>query len=78
LELTLVDHQEGMLETYTILKSLILQHNKDKCIKRILDPLFNDAVSNLEKLPDVNIDRILASITVGNLNKRSADYFYLN
>jgi hypothetical protein len=55
----LISHKEGMSETYTRLKSLILQHNKDKCIKRIFDSLFNDAVSNLEKLPDFNIDLIL-------------------
>ncbi|CAF1122273.1 unnamed protein product [Adineta steineri] len=69
--------EEGMLEIYSILNFFIFEYNKEKCIKRIFDPLFEEAFSNLEKLIHHDVENICQNITVGKLNKGSADYIYL-
>ncbi|CAF3172262.1 unnamed protein product [Rotaria socialis] len=73
----LPSNQNGMDKIYSSLKSLIFEYNKDKCIKRILDHLFDDAVSNLEKLPNANVDNLCQKINFNKLNRGSADYYYL-
>jgi hypothetical protein len=67
-------NQNGMDDIYSSLESLIFEYNKNKSIKRILDPLFDDAVSNLEKVPDTNLDDLCQKITYGRSKKGSADY----
>ncbi|CAF1653151.1 unnamed protein product, partial [Didymodactylos carnosus] len=66
-----------MSDTYSILKQTIFQYNKHKCIKRILNPLFNDALSNFEKLPNYDTDKICENISIEKQKKGSADYYYL-
>ena len=56
---------------------MLFRSNKNECIKRILDNVFDDAFSNLEKLPNANLDDLCQKITYGILNKGTADYFYL-
>ena len=73
----LTSDEQGMTETHSILESTVFEYNKDKCIKRILNSLFDDTVSKLQKLLIVNIDRICENITVSKLTKGSADYTYL-
>ncbi|CAF1253529.1 unnamed protein product [Adineta steineri] len=74
----LTSDKEGMLETYSILNFFIFEYNKEKCIKRILNPLFNEAFSNLVNLiHHDDVENICQNITVGKLNKGSADYIYL-
>ena len=34
--------EDNMGKTYSLLQSLMFQFNKDKFVKRVLDPLFND------------------------------------
>ncbi|CAF3290835.1 unnamed protein product, partial [Rotaria sp. Silwood2] len=66
-----------MNKIYLLLESIIFEYNKNKCIKCITDDLFDDAVSNLEKLPNVNVDNLCQKITYGKLKKGSPDYCYL-
>ncbi|CAF3416867.1 unnamed protein product [Rotaria sp. Silwood1] len=73
----LTSNQHGMNEIYSSLKSIIFEYNKNKCIKRITDDLFNDVVSNLEKLPNKNVDDLCEKITYNILNKDSTDYYHL-
>ncbi|CAF2155575.1 unnamed protein product [Rotaria magnacalcarata] len=73
----LTSNQNGMDKIYSSLKSLIFDYNKDKCIKRILDHLVDDAVSNLEKLPNADVDNLYKKITYNKLNQGSPDYVYL-
>ncbi|CAF3408460.1 unnamed protein product [Rotaria sp. Silwood2] len=74
----LTSNQEGMTETYSILKSIVLQYNKDKCIERILDPMFNDAVFNLEKLLNYDIDEICQNVSFGQASKSKSMIDYIN
>ncbi|CAF4077825.1 unnamed protein product, partial [Rotaria sordida] len=67
----------GMHEIYSSLESIVFEYNKRKCIDRIIDYLFNDVVSNLEKLPNNNVDDLCQKITYNKLNKGSADYYHL-
>ncbi|CAF3786474.1 unnamed protein product, partial [Rotaria sp. Silwood1] len=73
----LTSNQHGMHEIYSSLKSIIFEYNKGKCIDRIIDYLFNDVVSNLEQLPNANVDDLCQKITYNKLNKGSADYYHL-
>jgi hypothetical protein len=73
----LTSNQNGMEDIYSSLEYLIFEYNKNKSIKRILDPLFDDAVSNLEKLPNTNLDDLCQTLTYGRSKKGSADYTYL-
>ncbi|CAF5091828.1 unnamed protein product, partial [Rotaria sp. Silwood1] len=69
-----------MIETHAILRSIVFEYNKDKCIKRIIGVNFNEAVTSLQALLDVNIDRIyedIVSITINEFNKGSVDYTYI-
>jgi hypothetical protein len=75
--LCLISDRSGMIETHSLLNLLIFQYNKDKCIKRIFDPLFNDVISNLVKLVNYDIDEICENIIVGTISKGSPDYVYL-
>jgi hypothetical protein len=43
----LISNEKGMNETNSTLLSIVLEYNKEKCIKRIVDPLLDDAVMNL-------------------------------
>jgi hypothetical protein len=72
-------NKNGKEDIYSSLESLIFEYNKNKSIKRILDPLFEDAVSNLEKVPatNLNLDDLCKKITYGGSKKGSADYTYL-
>jgi hypothetical protein len=63
-----------MKKTYSLFKSLIFQFNKDKFVKLLLDPLFNDAVTSLENLSNHDINEIYGKITIPKLIKGSADY----
>ncbi|CAF5093583.1 unnamed protein product, partial [Rotaria sp. Silwood1] len=65
-------NKQGMIETHAILRSIVFEYNKDKCIKRIIGVNFNEAVTSLQALLDVNIDRIyedIVSITINEFNK---------
>ena len=73
----LTSNSEGMLETYLLLRSLVSQYNKEKLIKRILDPLFNDSISNLKKLVNLNINDICAQVDMNNLKQSTTDYNHL-
>ncbi|CAF3735666.1 unnamed protein product [Rotaria sordida] len=73
----LTSNQHGMHEIYSSLESIVFEYNKRKCIDRIIDYLFNDVVSNLEKLPNNNVDDLCQKITYNKLNKGSADYYHL-
>ncbi|CAF3337435.1 unnamed protein product [Rotaria sp. Silwood2] len=73
----LTSNEHDMGKIYSLLISIIFEYNKNKCIKRITDDLFDDAVSNLEKLPNVNVDNLCQKITYNKLKKGSTDYYYL-
>ncbi|CAF3428384.1 unnamed protein product [Rotaria sp. Silwood1] len=73
--LTLNEHD--MNKIYSLLKSIIFEYNKSKCIKRITDDLFADAISNLENLLNANVDDLCQKITYNKSKKSSADYYYL-
>jgi hypothetical protein len=73
----LTSNKNGKDDIYSSLKSLIIEYNKNKSIKRILDPLFDDAVSNLEKLPNTNLDDLCQKLTYGRSKKGSFDYLCL-
>ncbi|CAF1344967.1 unnamed protein product [Rotaria sordida] len=73
----LINYEKGMNEIYSTLKFIIFQYNKKKCIKRILDPLFDDVILNLEKLLNYDIDKICENINIDKLIQGSADYIYL-
>ncbi|CAF3932642.1 unnamed protein product [Rotaria sp. Silwood1] len=56
-------NKQGMTETNSILRSIIFEYNKKKCISWIIDPKFEKVVSSLEDLTSVNIDTICENIT---------------
>ena len=66
-----------MDEIYSSLRSLIFQYNKDKYAKRIVDSLFDEAISQLEQLCKVNINDLSKNITIGIMKKGTSDYFAL-
>ncbi|CAF3819877.1 unnamed protein product [Rotaria sp. Silwood1] len=73
-------NKQGMIETHAILRSIVFEYNKVKCINRIIDSKFDTAISSLEALLIVNIDRICENITnmiTDKISKRSADYIYI-
>ncbi|CAF5055148.1 unnamed protein product, partial [Rotaria sp. Silwood1] len=53
-----------VIEIRPILTSHIFEYNKNNCIKHILDPLFNDVISNLEELLYYDIDKIFGNIII--------------
>ncbi|CAF4213914.1 unnamed protein product, partial [Rotaria sordida] len=73
----LTSNEHDMGKIHSLLTSIIFQYNKNKCIKRITSDLFDDAVSNLEKLPNVDVDNLCEKITYNKLKKNSTDYYYL-
>ncbi|CAF1059126.1 unnamed protein product [Rotaria sp. Silwood1] len=73
----LTSNENDMEEIYLLLESIIFEYNKNKCIKRITDDLFNDVVSNLKKLSNANVDDLCQKITYGKLKNGSPDYCYL-
>ncbi|CAF1324304.1 unnamed protein product [Rotaria sordida] len=73
----LTSNEHDMGKIYSLLKSIIFEYNKNKCIKRITDDLFNDVVSNLKKLSNANVDDLCQKITYGKLKKCSPEYYYL-
>ncbi|CAF2369457.1 unnamed protein product [Rotaria sp. Silwood2] len=73
----LINDEKGMNEIYSTLTFIIFQYNKKKCIKRILNPLFDDVILNLEKLLNYDIDEICENINIGKLIQGSADYIFL-
>ncbi|CAF4070990.1 unnamed protein product, partial [Rotaria sp. Silwood1] len=74
---SLINDKKGMNEIYSTLNLIIFQYNKEKCIKRILDPLFDDVIVNLKKLLNYDIDKICENINIGKLIQGSVDYIYL-
>ncbi|CAF1538872.1 unnamed protein product [Rotaria sp. Silwood1] len=70
-------NKNDMDDIHSSLEFLVLEYNKNKCMKRIIDDLFDDAVSNLEKLPNANFDHLCQKITYSKLKKGTADYFHL-
>ncbi|CAF1434217.1 unnamed protein product [Rotaria sordida] len=73
----LTSNRHDMKKIYLLLESIIFEYNKNKCIKRITDDLFNDVVSNLKKLSNANVDDLCQKITYGKLKKGSPEYYYL-
>ncbi|CAF5084872.1 unnamed protein product, partial [Rotaria sp. Silwood1] len=73
----LISNEHEMNKMYSLLKSIMFEYNKNESIKRITDNLFNDAVSNLEKLLNANVDDLCQKITYNKLKKGSPDYYYL-
>jgi hypothetical protein len=67
-----------MLETYSILKSIIFELNKEKCIKRIVNKLFENVIFNLEKLSNYNAKKLFDEIRIGKKSVSSTDACYLN
>ncbi|CAF5035210.1 unnamed protein product [Rotaria sp. Silwood1] len=73
----LTSNEDDMEKIYLLLESIIFEYNKNKCIERITDDLFNDVVSNLKKLSNANVDNLCQKITYDKLKKGSPDYCYL-
>ncbi|CAF2226879.1 unnamed protein product, partial [Rotaria magnacalcarata] len=48
-----------------------------KYIKRILDVLFNDIITNLENLPNYDVDKAYKDTTISKLNKVFRNFIYL-
>ena len=76
-EYRLSQNEESMDVTYSSLRSLIFQYNKEKYVKRIVDSLFDEAVSKLEELSKANANDLSKKITVDIIKKGTADYILL-
>ncbi|CAF4553806.1 unnamed protein product [Rotaria sp. Silwood2] len=73
----LTSNEHDMNKIYLLLESIIFEYNKNRCIKRITDDLFDDVVSNLKKLSNVDVDNLSQEITCDKLKKGSTDYYHV-
>ncbi|CAF4753381.1 unnamed protein product, partial [Rotaria sp. Silwood2] len=66
-----------MNEIHSLLKLTVFEYNKEKCIRRILDPMFNDAVSSLRELLASDINNVCQNVTIGEVMTCTPDHLYL-